>query len=664
MRVDRSVCDIGSLVKQITNGEIKLPEIQRRYVWSPEQLARFTDSLYRGYPSGSLVCWKTAPPPRTRVFDISDCRSQQPLRDPLYLIDGQQRLTAIHRLLSGHPDAQIVFDIQTEHFTKQSSKSAGGPGCLSVSDVIGSRVGLAAIAEELRKAGCTLDPGEVRRRLDKLAAISDYTYHVQVLSDTTDDEVTEIFLRLNSGGRALQRSDHAMAVLSVRKPGILDQFEIEANYWAKEGYNKLDPQFLAHTMTCTLLGSGLSESSITSLKSATHQDLDDCWRTVHRGLGDLVPLLKNNLKISHSSLLPSMNALIPLIILLGERPDESMDSGTVDSILYWLLVATSLRRYSGAAETRLGQDLKAARQPSPELGLLQKLGIIGKQVEITANNLAGQSVTSPYFLLSFLVCQQNGARDWWHGARIAAGGSGGHKLEHHHIHPRATLIGRPEKYTSAEIDDLANFAFISAKANKKISDRHPSSYFSEIPDYELAAHFIPLDNHLRDAGSYREFLAARRDLLARAMTSFLGELCPTWLAKAPCPPPGATVNLTIFESPWDTGRILITAHKGNFQWEGVVSQSELSMALEADTDELDEDLDISISGQPTAVLSEGDNVQIQFGPFLVTGTVTEWEKVLKRARAGAQPLSQCPAHSIQPWEVEPILFPVTGIDCS
>ena len=124
------------------------------------------------------------------------------------------------------------------------------------------------------------------------------------------------------------------------------------------------------------------------------------------------------------------------------------------------------------------------------------------------------------------------------------------------------------------------------------------------------------------------------------------------------------MNLTIFQSPWDAGKILITAHKGSFQWEGIVSESELSMALETDTDELDEDLHISISGQPTAILSEGDNVRIQFGPFLVTGTVTEWKKVLKRARAGARSLSQCPALSTQHWNVEPILFPVTGIDCS
>ena len=63
----------------------------------------------------------------------------------------------------------------------------------------------------------------------------------------------------------------------------------------------------------------------------------------------------------------------------------------------------------------------------------------------------------------------------------------------------ARLAGQPEKYTQAEINDLANYAFISAKANKKISDRSPADYFPTLGTGELCAHFVPLDVELRDA---------------------------------------------------------------------------------------------------------------------------------------------------------------------
>jgi hypothetical protein len=236
---------------------------------------------------------------------------------------------------------------------------------------------------------------------------------------------------------------------------------------------------------------------------------------VQRGLRHLIPLLKNNLKVTHSSLLPSLIVLLPLIVLLGERPDEPLDSETADGILYWLLVATIRNRYSGATDTTLGQDIPAARSPDPVRALLTNLGIVGTRVEVTSRDLAGRSINSPYFLLSFLVTQDEGGHDWWFGTAVAMGG-GGQKLEYHHIHPQATLTGHANGYAKAEINDLANLAFISGKANKEISDRSPVVYFPSLGDDELVAHFVPPDEGLRDAAAYRDFLAARRLLLAQA----------------------------------------------------------------------------------------------------------------------------------------------------
>ena len=108
-----------------------------------------------------------------------------------------------------------------------------------------------------------------------------------------------------------------------------------------------------------MLGRGLSTWSHARLVAATDEQLEHGWAIVQRGLSFLVPLLKNNLKVSHSSLLPSMVVLLPLVVLLGERPDEALSPGIADAILYWLLVATIRARYSSATDTTLGQDIPA-----------------------------------------------------------------------------------------------------------------------------------------------------------------------------------------------------------------------------------------------------------------------------------------------------------------
>ncbi|GAA4227888.1 hypothetical protein GCM10022254_16660 [Actinomadura meridiana] len=88
-----------------------------------------------------------------------------------------------------------------------------------------------------------------------------------------------------------------------------------------------------------------------------------------------------------------------------------MDAETRDGILYWFLLAGLRNRYSGSTDTRLGQDIPAAREPEPVKHLLTNLGVVGSHVEVTPQDLAGKTRESAYFTLSYLVCKDAGAKD-------------------------------------------------------------------------------------------------------------------------------------------------------------------------------------------------------------------------------------------------------------
>jgi len=659
MPFERTERNISTLTSQISAGEIRLPEIQRGYVWKPTQVAKLIESLYRGYPTGYLLFWRADAPPRTLSFDTGSTPGQ-PVVQPLYLLDGQQRLTALHRVLNDHPEAQVVFNVATEEFKNQTNATAADPRWVKVCNVTKPEPGLYGMADEIYPAAGGLGKDEIHRRLSRLHAIREREYYMEVLSGFPYDEIAQIFVRVNSGGRSLRTTDLAMATLSANWPGIVAKLESEAEHWAEQGFWHIDAMFLARALTGAVLGRGLSQWSHARLATATHEDLEHGWRTVRRGLRHLVPLLKNNLKISQSDLLPSMLVLLPLIVFLGERPDEPLEKETSNGILYWLLVATIRARYSSATDTKLGQDIPAAQSANPVRSLLANLGIVGTRVEVTVRDLAGRGSNSPYFLLSFLTCQANNAHDWWYGTTIVPGGADGQQLEHHHIHPRATLAG----YAVAEVNDLANLAFISAKANKKISDRSPAVYFPDLGEDELTAHLIPLDTTLRAASGYRNFLAARRQLLATAMTGLLDGLRPSWLATEPVretdPLAGCELHLTCYESAWDMAKIVAAANREGARWSGILTVPDLESSLNDAGEGLDSD--VEIGGTSVPVHLNGEDVQIQFGPFEVTGIVAEWKELLDRTRVDARPLSQCPAVSAEPWDGETIQFPVTSID--
>lgn len=82
-------------------GEMRLPEIQRHYVWRATRVRDLMDSLYRGYPSGSILMWGTDEPVPTRDFAIA--QESTAFAGRKLLLDGQQRLTSLTTVLNGEP---------------------------------------------------------------------------------------------------------------------------------------------------------------------------------------------------------------------------------------------------------------------------------------------------------------------------------------------------------------------------------------------------------------------------------------------------------------------------------------------------------------------------------------------------------------------------------
>jgi hypothetical protein len=661
MPVAKTELEVSELVHRIQRGEIRLPEIQRGYVWKPTQVAKLIESLYRGYPSGSLLFWQTDEAPQTREAAISG-PAGKPAVVPLYLLDGQQRVTSLHRVFTDHPQAAIVFNIETEKFQNQSAATAKDPRWIKVYDVLKPEADHYRLVGELHERNPGILPNEINKRLQKLAVIPGHKFHMEVLRDFPYDEVTQIFVRVNSGGRSLKTSDLALATLSARWPGVLQKLEAEATHWADRGYGDVDVTFLTRALTGAVLGRGLSAWSHARLVAATDDELNRGWATVQRGLRHLVPLLQNNLGASHSKLLPSMVVLLPLIVLLGEREDEQLDGSTADAILFWFLAATVRNRYSGSTDTRLGQDIPAARTDDPVRRLLDNLGVTGG-VSIGPDDLAGRTVGSPYFFLSFLVAKESGAKDWWGSIGISAAAEGSQALEYHHIHPQATLKNHPEKYSKGEINDLANLAFISGKANRKISHRSPAEYFPTLGDQELATHLIPLDGELRNADRYRPFLTARRRLLADAMTALFERFRPTWLPSASestDPLSGAVLEFEWYDNNTGYDILLARARASGATWSGTMSAADLQDVVTAA--EAGVDGDLVIAGESTPIRVQDELLEIPIGPFVVTGTLPEWRKVLDRERDDARPVAALTEPGADRWEGEQLIFPVTSVD--
>ncbi len=101
---------ISTILDQIDNGQIALPEFQRGYVWNREQVRGLFDSLYKRHPVGSLLVWSTE-------SNAASYRGGGQLSPGFVklLLDGQQRMTTLYGIVRGQPPK--FFDGSAQAFT-------------------------------------------------------------------------------------------------------------------------------------------------------------------------------------------------------------------------------------------------------------------------------------------------------------------------------------------------------------------------------------------------------------------------------------------------------------------------------------------------------------------------------------------------------------------
>ena len=95
----RAEASVEELVGMIERGELRLPEMQRQYVWRSTRVRDLLDSLYRGYPSGAILLWETDEAVPLQQFAVQ--QEANPYKSTRLLLDGQQRLTSLSAVIRG-----------------------------------------------------------------------------------------------------------------------------------------------------------------------------------------------------------------------------------------------------------------------------------------------------------------------------------------------------------------------------------------------------------------------------------------------------------------------------------------------------------------------------------------------------------------------------------
>lgn len=561
---------ISTLVDMYKRGELRLPEIQRHYVWRATRVRDLLDSLYRGYPSGSILMWETDEAVPTRDFAIA--QDSNAFAGRKLLLDGQQRLTSLTAVINGepiqvrgrkrpidilfnleHPDGppREVVEVESDEvspmtpddeeqedgddsdseeglqekltrrtFVVASRSLLSQPQWVSVSEVFRNTND----AELLEKAGIESfkDPRfqKYSDRLKKLRSVRDYSYVVHVLERAMSyEEVTEIFVRVNSLGAKLRSSDLALAQMTSRWPNLLKQLEVFQEE-CEQSWFTIDLGQLVRSIVVF----ATQQCLFRSVASTPIEKLKAGWEEAKEGLRFAINFLRSNAGIEDESLLSSP-MFIHALAAVSRVKDNKLTLDEQHALLHWLLVANARGRYSrGSTETLLNEDLAIIFRGGGIPALIEPVRRQFGRLHIEAGDLAGRGVNSPLFSLAYLALKASGAKDWYSGLGLSLTHQGKlHFIQWHHVIPKSLLKARG--YETGEINEIANMAFITGQTNRRISNREATGYLAEIVTTQgkqaLKSQCVPTDPGLWSTDRYREFLHSRRLELVERMNRFI-----------------------------------------------------------------------------------------------------------------------------------------------
>ncbi|GLV48856.1 hypothetical protein TJA_19590 [Thermus sp. LT1-2-5] len=521
---------VGKLLDDIDLGEIGLPDIQRPFVWDTARVRDLFDSMYRGYPIGTLLFWENGLSGEHRTIGVGS--KQKPPR--LLIVDGQQRLTALYAAIRGVPildnnfqqrHLRIAFNPAEERFEVSNKAIERSPEWVADISLLwkpdfDQYAFISKFLEELAQRR-DLGPEERKRipnAIQRVVNLVNYPLTaLEISANATEEQVAEIFVRINSRGRALNQADFILTLMSVfwdegRKE--LERFAREAQHPPTENrpspfnpYFHPTPDQLLRVDVALAFRRARLEHVYSILRGKdlqtgqfSEEKRDEQFARLREAQEYVLNLLNwheflkilNRAGYIHPSMITSETALVYTyaLWLIGKR-DFGLDPHALRNLMArWFFMSALTGRYSGSPETRMDQDLALLRgsaRPEEFVRVLEQemaAVLTPDYWEVTLpNELATAPARSPgqaaYFAALVLLdapvlYSSMKVRDLLHPTLQAQKTA----LERHHLFPRKYLE-RKGITDRRDVNQVANFALVEWHDNIRISDQAPAAYALE-----------------------------------------------------------------------------------------------------------------------------------------------------------------------------------------
>lgn len=581
MRFQQVSFTVAALLDQIELGTIGLPTLQRPFVWRNIKVRDLFDSMYRGFPIGYLLLWQNG------GVDVKREIGPRPKQSvpQLLIVDGQQRLTALYAVMRArevaHSDfswkrIMIAFSPITERFEVTDAAIQRDKTFIpDISRVWQSASGAFEVVNDyLEGLGTSREvtpelTKQAQRAVMNLANLADFPITaLQLAATLSEEQVADVFARINSKGTPLNQADFILTLMSVFWDEGRSALEGFCRASRKPTKGQASPfNYFIDPAPDQLLRAGVGVGfrrarlrdvyTILRGKDLETRDFSPERRVEQFAVLEQAQTKVLNLQYWHDffkaitragyrggPMITSKNTLIYsyVMYLIGRTEYHVPEPELRRVIARWFFMSILTGRYTSSPESTMEYDLAQLRDVHDGEVFVQTLDRVCDNALTTdfwtitlPNDLATSSARSPSHFAYYASLVLLQAKVLFSDKTVAelldpAVQSPRKSVERHHLFPRAHL-GRLGITATRDVNQIANFALVEWGDNTAISKKAPEEYVPRMLTRYGQSHLKQMYYwHALPEGwetmDYREFLERRRELMANVVRDAARTLSP------------------------------------------------------------------------------------------------------------------------------------------
>ncbi|MFC6805144.1 DUF262 domain-containing protein [Methylophaga thalassica] len=546
---------VGYLNNEEQDGGFWLPNIQRPFVWKEEQIEKLFDSLMREYPISTLLVWRTQSAIKRRRFidlykdgvKLSNYHVPEDKKTKMLVLDGQQRLQSLFIALKGsYNKKELYFHILSGgqknpeemryRFQFMEPEKASFPWVNFKEIVFSNRVMPSQLADHIITTSSATASDESHRIMEENiwrahnVFVNQEAVNYQELDSIdnpdaySEDDVVEIFIRANSGGTKLGKSDLLFSLLTASWEDADEAMEDLISELNATGY-EFSRDFILKTCL-VLLDKGAAYDVRKFREETTKSQIIERWEDISNAIKAVRDYLYGKTYIKSDHALPSYLGLIPLIYLRYKYPEKWAKNRHVDAYLFRTLLCGA---FSGRPDNLIDKCIKRINKDEDMIAesMFDVIHNDGRNMDVSDESILHSSYGSKNIHLLFNL---------WYREFDYNPSYQGNSPEVDHIFPQSMLRSQktevPEtgkwvmRYQAGARDQIANCMLLTSDENgfQNKNDTLPEEWFSDKPRHYLDLHLIPDNPELWKLENYELFIEARKQLILKKFRPILENL--------------------------------------------------------------------------------------------------------------------------------------------